>query len=406
VNTHTSTRRWPGVAFSIGLALAPSVARGLTPAQDTVRRLQQGVDLLSTVVGRAFGGALPVPTASVGVQYEFDPATASFVRAPAVSGQVYVQRGETLGRQRLNLSLTWERVVLDQLGGQEARHLPPGRPTRLDPTLAAAFRLGPTRAAAITNRLLPTLTWGPTETIDLSLTMPVVHSDISIRSRSLVAAITIQGAVVSRSELFQDAVNEWGPGDLQLRARYRLPTGDALPAAAGIGLRLPTGDIDLLRGAGTTYVTPELAVSTPRWTPARWATLQGHANAGVDLDARDVGASVPRWAVGLDWGLRESLTMSVAVLGRHPLRRLAPAGALDTLRCPTFARCLRSPQNIGLRPLYDIDPSRPDYFDFSIGGRVALWRDTIIGFANVVVPLNDAGVRFEPIPLVGFEATF
>jgi hypothetical protein len=37
---------------------------------------------------------------------------------------------------------------------------------------------------------------------------------------------------------------------------------------------------------------------------------------------------------------------------------------------------------------------------------VNLWRDTLVGFANAVVPLNDAGVRTKVVPLVGVEATF
>jgi hypothetical protein len=49
---------------------------------------------------------------------------------------------------------------------------------------------------------------------------------------------------------------------------------------------------------------------------------------------------------------------------------------------------------------------RPDYYDISIGGRGALWRDTVFAFVNVVVPLNDGFVRTAPIPLAGIEATF
>jgi hypothetical protein len=46
------------------------------------------------------------------------------------------------------------------------------------------------------------------------------------------------------------------------------------------------------------------------------------------------------------------------------------------------------------------------YYDIAIGGRGALWRDTVFAFASMVVPLNDGVVRTDPIPLVGIEATF
>jgi len=37
---------------------------------------------------------------------------------------------------------------------------------------------------------------------------------------------------------------------------------------------------------------------------------------------------------------------------------------------------------------------------------VNLWRDTLIGFVNAIVPLNADGFRAEVIPLAGIEATF
>ena len=399
-------RRHAGWSIGFGLCLLTRSATALGgAANDTIRDLTQATKLVTNVVGRAFGGSLPVPTASFGVQYTFDPDTASFVRAPAVSGQIYVERAETMGRHHLNLSVAWERVVLDQIGGQPAAELPAGHPIRLAPNQALAVRFGPTRGAAATDRIVPSLTLGLTDELDVSLTMPVVLSNIGVRAKSVLVARGSDGLFAS-VDTSQESVHEWGAGDLLLSAKYRLPTGETLPLAAGLALRLPTGDVDQLRGTGTTFVTPQLAASTRRWAPATWTTLQAYLDLAIDLDAQDVGASIPRWGIGIDWGLGESLTLALAFLGRHPLRRLAPIGALDSLRCPTLSACLASPRNIGRRPLYNIDAARPDYFDASVGGRVALWRDTIIGFANVVVPLNNAGVRFEPIPLVGMEATF
>ena len=60
----------------------------------------------------------------------------------------------------------------------------------------------------------------------------------------------------------------------------------------------------------------------------------------------------------------------------------------------------------GVAPLFGLTGERPDFYDLSIGGRANLWRDTVIAFANVVVPLNQAGVRMDLIPLVGVEVAF
>ena len=61
---------------------------------------------------------------------------------------------------------------------------------------------------------------------------------------------------------------------------------------------------------------------------------------------------------------------------------------------------------LGTAPLFGLTGDRPDYYDMSIGGRASVWRDMVIAFANVVVPLNDAGVRTGVIPLVGVEVAF
>jgi hypothetical protein len=61
---------------------------------------------------------------------------------------------------------------------------------------------------------------------------------------------------------------------------------------------------------------------------------------------------------------------------------------------------------VGTQNLFGLSGERPDYYNFSIGGRAALWRDTIFGFVNVAIPLNDGFVRTEPVPLIGFEGTF
>ena len=62
--------------------------------------------------------------------------------------------------------------------------------------------------------------------------------------------------------------------------------------------------------------------------------------------------------------------------------------------------------SLGAAPLFGIEGERPDYYDFSIGGRVSVWRDTVIAFANAVIPLNDAGIRTGVIPLAGVEVAF
>ena len=53
-----------------------------------------------------------------------------------------------------------------------------------------------------------------------------------------------------------------------------------------------------------------------------------------------------------------------------------------------------------------VSSARPDYFDFSAGGRMLLWSDWLLGFVNMQVPLNQDGFRPVAIPVAGLEAVF
>ena len=57
-------------------------------------------------------------------------------------------------------------------------------------------------------------------------------------------------------------------------------------------------------------------------------------------------------------------------------------------------------------PLFGIEGGRPDIYDFAVGGRLDVWRDRVLVFASVLLPLNRAGARADVVPLAGMEATF
>jgi hypothetical protein len=132
-------------------------------------------------------------------------------------------------------------------------------------------------------------------------------------------------------------------------------------------------------------------------------------NLGLDLDTEAVAKSSARWGAGLDWNLVEPLTVDPALLGQDAWTRLEPTDLFDVPRCgPNVLACVATGAAARRRatPLFGLVPDRPDYVDLSSGGRVALWRDVVIGYATLLVPLNEHGVRTEPVPVVGLEAVF
>jgi len=44
--------------------------------------------------------------------------------------------------------------------------------------------------------------------------------------------------------------------------------------------------------------------------------------------------------------------------------------------------------------LKDLAPGA-DFYDLSVGGRLNLWHDTVIGFVDAIIPLNRDGFRSD-----------
>ena len=99
-------------------------------AQGVTARLENSLTKVQDALGETFARALPLPSASAGVSYAFDPATGNFQRESSTFGQVYLDRADTLGARRVNLSV---RIPVRPARG--ARREVRGRPARPDADL-------------------------------------------------------------------------------------------------------------------------------------------------------------------------------------------------------------------------------------------------------------------------------
>lgn len=351
-------------------------------------------DILGTPLGRHLGDALgaavtrslpPVIAASAGVTFTYDMSTGAFTREPSLSGQLFLERADPIGRERWNVSLSYLRVKLDRFEGEDIE--------ALSDNLTIADRGGPVTFPLFgidfeTHELTGSVTYGVTDDLDLNLTIPIQFSEFRLHLRQ-----AEPGSAVVKP--FDASSTKFGPGDIFVRGKYRVVNGDRIAAALGLVLRLPAGNEDNFQGTGDTEVAPLVYLTGKGFAPRPGVSVRPYFNAGVNFDAADVAASEARWGLGLDAGFHERVTVAVAILGRHAFQRTIPAG---TLAFPRTDGTTRS--------LFGIEGQRSDFYDVSLGGRVHLWRDTLFAFGNVLLPLNDDGVRALVIPTAGIEAAF
>ena len=170
---------------------------------------------------------------------------------------------------------------------------------------------------------------------------------------------------------------EEGLGDVLVRAKYAVHRGSVADVAAMLSLSLPTGNPRNFHGVGYTRVQPMVIAS--RYLGPR---VQPYANVGMDLNTNDVGSSVVRWAAGANVQVLQPLSAGVAFLGRHEL------AAQSKVSLPFFFQIERN-----------------DIVDASIGLRLRLSEQGSLA-ANILVPLNDEGLRPLVTPTVALEWVF
>ena len=365
------------------LALATAARADLVDRLDTPVLRGVGAALSASV-----GKSLPIPAASSGITFTFDPRTSAFERDTEVLGQVFLERARPIGKGKLNVSVTYQYVETDLFDGHDLSFAD-RRPIR-DPASGVAFVIPRLDLELVTHEMTTSVTYGLTDDLEVNVTVPVLHSTIDVggRLRQLDGGpFPIQGGATVDSEV--------GVGDVFVRGKYRFLRGRFGELAAGLVFRLPSGNEDDFQGTGLFEVSPRLYASTPAIAVGPHVRVQGFLNAGVDFTPEDGSRGEGRYGAGIDVMLTTRATFSVAFLGREPFGRLVPPGTLDV------------PRTDGTRtPIFGLEPGRPSYYDLSIGGRVNLWRDTVFGMVNVIVPVNRDGVRASVVPLVGIEVVF
>jgi len=362
-----------------------------------------GTEILRPVgraLGESIGRALPVISASPGVVYTFDPETGAFERETTVLGQLFLERPEPVGRRKWNLSLSYQRVKIDTFEGNDIEALKDVRQPIIDPRPPHAFFTVPLFGIDLdTHELSASATYGLTDDLDVNLTVPLLYSEFRLK-------VVFQDVLTGQVMRDAPSSTKAGVGDIFLRGKYRLVRRDWAQVAAGLVLRVPTGNEDNFQGTGNVELAPMLYAAAKVLPLGRWTQLRPYVNGGINFNADDVDRSEARWGVGLDGRIGERLTIALAFLGRHPFRRIAPPGFFDLTRCAAIDQSTGTCNRTVVAPLLGIENRRPDFYDVSIGGRVTLWRDTVYGFASASVPLNDDGFRSNVIPLAGVEATF
>jgi hypothetical protein len=356
---------------------------------------------------------LPIPTPASGFTYTLDPGLGLFTRSTKSFGPLLSDRADTVGRHKLSIGFHYQRFTFDKLEGVGLGDVPAvfthdnpaagGRDDVVTTTNAIVASVG--QATAYVN-------FGLTSWLDAAVALPLVTTDLDVSSTASVRRIGTSAnpavhffrdastGAFGDTRSFRSTGTASGIGDVVVRLKARVTSLGPVGIGLGVDNRLPTGDEMDLLGAGALGVKPFLVLSSTS------RSLSPHATVGYEWNGKSTLAGDPllgtkdklprqiTFSGGVALAVTGNLTLAADVLGRRILdaRRLVPTTfhALDghtTFPDISFAR--ESENEI----------SGAFGFKFNPHGRFLV-------DANVLVSLDNHGLRDKVTPLVGIEYGF
>jgi hypothetical protein len=386
---------------------------------------------------------IPLGSSSGGFSYIFNPALGTFVRQSSTFGSAFVERALTAGRGRFNAGFNFQRATYDTLEGSDLQngdvrvylvHQDCCAPTNTEGAPPQPFFEGD----IIENRLSLNLTsstfsafvtYGFTDRLDVGVLVPVV----TIRMKATAHATILRLATADSptihtfpgggsDETVNDSSSAQGVGDILLRSKFRFFDASGGGLAAGVDVRLPTGDSEQLLGTGGTQVKVALigSMSSGPFSP--------HVNLGYTFssgnEASVLAVTQPNpdevnYAAGFDAALTQRATVSFDISGRtlRNLGRLVPVarqfpfitgatgggggggggggtggGATGMFGTATFEEFARRPGDLNL----------------VVGAAGVRWnpRGNFLISAQVLIPITKSGLRDRITPVIGADYSF
>jgi hypothetical protein len=385
------------LAVSAERASAQTGDTGLTPRQVLIRLATAAGDgsgvsnvgeLIADLVGLEVSTA-PIGSSAGGFTFTFDPATRSFTRAAPSFGPMFGERAITAGEGRAGFGVNFIRTTYDALDGVD---------------------IGDGSLQTVVLRSGTSPLFAGTAQLNITTNTFVIFTNVALNSWFDVALavpfvdLRIDGTHQMADQLAEGDASAAGIGDIALRGKIRLyPQGQG-GVALGIDLRIPTGDQEAMLGAGVSRTL----------VSGIWSTTVGslapHASFGFEYwsdpfrvydplqqSAVDAGRHGVAYEAGVEWAGTDRLTVNGEVMGRT----IRNGGRLGYRDLPLRG----NPFGLTTASVASVDPS--GLHRMSAGAGIK-WNfaGTALLTANVLLPLNDAGLRDGLTPIIGLDWGF
>jgi hypothetical protein len=356
--------------------------------------------------------SLPLPPPASGFTYRFDPGLGVFTRTSSSFGPIMSERHETLGGHRVSFGFAHQRLSFDTIEGLDLGRVPAVFTHDL-----AELRGGREDVITTVNDIDATVTrsatffsYGITNGLDVSVVVPYITADIVVTSDATIQRIGTTDVTthffrdlddkIGNRRIFTAFGHASGPGDIALRLKQTMGKSSRQGMALGLDLRLPTGDETNLLGTGAPGVQPFLVwsgnygVLAPHVNAGyQWngsSVLGGDPGSGISADLPDVGT----YSAGAVVAVHPRITAAIDVVGRY---------VIDSSRLQ--AQDFQALNGTSVFPNITFTSGSFNELSAAAGVKLNLFGRLLLDL-NLLMPLNNAGLRDKVSPLIGIEYAF
>ena len=351
---------------------------------------------------------LPIPSATVGVVSLKQKG--SDVGVPFENlGPVLTDRPDTVGKGHLFMGFSFQQFNFNALEGHDLSNIPIG--FSYNTGNVTSFDAVNNKVTFQLNQYVGVATYGVTKKTDLSVVVPVNQVSLLVTTSGFQgyqynASTNSYGQIFSPTTSVSSDGHSSGVGDVSVIFKQMLMGGEGNRSAIAVGAsaRFPSGDSLNYLGSGAfggnIYGLFEYRA---RLAPHLKLSYQWNGNSQVmDLQTAP-NTRLPgglQYAAGADLKIVRSLTMAVDLLGNQFLN--VPSFTIGNTKLPGPSGQGGIPSSIS-----STNPTNDTYTTANFSGGLK-WspRPHFLLYGNVLVQMNNVGLRSDPVPLFGIAYNF
>ncbi len=444
----------PGVFGVNGLSGALAVSGHQGHFQNSF--LRSLTPLNSTVASQS--SLVPLASPSSGITFAWDPAAKVFTQSTDSFGPILGERAETIGKYRVFLGFSYQYFKFDRLDGLDLKKDFPAVFTHQDDTVDVPGRtcsINPpdtpsnTGACGFVRDVIKTndrfelkihqfttfVTFGLTNRIDVSMAVPIENVRMGVFASATIVnnSLSLLHQFPSRpgcpapcfnSPPFSNVGTASGIGDLTLRVKGTAWKGERAALALGVDVRVPTGDELNFLGAGAAGVRPFVVWSyRSRISPHVFVGYEANGSSkiagDISMGKKERLPGQLTYSGGADVWLTKWFTAAFDLVGQQVFqaRRVSVTTFTELGACKDgFCGVCPVPLPPGTSCSLNFNVANKDdnlsqmagsynITNASVGVKIRPFGRLLVT-GNVLLKLNDGGLRANFVPLVGVSYTF